>query len=184
ALDFCDLVRRTVAVFTERESQHQFEITAAPVWIEGDAVRIEQIVSNIIGNAVKYTPSGGRVAVSLAVEANEAVLRVADNGFGIAPELLPRNFDLFVPGERTRDRAQGGLGIGLTLVHRLVRLHNGTVSVDSEGPDCGSVFTVRLPRVPAVGAAAPSGDAPRAGAVKRRVLIVEDNRDAREMFRM
>jgi signal transduction histidine kinase/FixJ family two-component response regulator len=183
-LDFCDLVRRTVAVFTERESQHQFEITTAPVWIEGDAVRIEQIVSNIIGNAVKYTPQGGKISIAITVDADEAVLRVADNGFGIAPELLPRVFDLFVQGERTLDRAKGGLGIGLTLVQRLVSLHQGTVSVASDGPNCGSVFTVRLPRVTQGPGAAPLSDQPRVAAVKRRVLIVEDNQDAREMFRM
>jgi signal transduction histidine kinase len=108
-LDFGDLVRRTAAVFTERESPHQFEITTTPVWIEGDAVRIEQIVSNIIGNAVKYTASGGKITVALTVEADQAVLRVQDDGFGIAPELLPHIFDLFVQGERTLDRAQGGL---------------------------------------------------------------------------
>jgi signal transduction histidine kinase/ActR/RegA family two-component response regulator len=183
-LDFSDLVRRTAAVYTERESQHRFEIVTTPVCIEGDAVRIEQIVSNIIGNAVKYTAAGGTIAVALSVEADEAVLRVQDNGFGIAPELLPHIFDLFIQGERTLDRAQGGLGIGLTLVQRLVGLHHGTVSVSSEGPNCGSVFTVRLPRVAASLGTAPMSDQPHAGAVKRRVLIVEDNRDAREMFRM
>jgi signal transduction histidine kinase/AmiR/NasT family two-component response regulator len=183
-LDFGDLVRRTATVFTERESQHQFEVTTTPVWIEGDAVRIEQIVSNIIGNAVKYTAAGGTITVAMSVEDDEAVLRVRDTGFGIAPELLPRIFELFVQGERTLDRAQGGLGIGLTLVQRLVNLHNGTVSVSSDGPDCGSVFTVRLPRVAATLRAAPLTDQPRMGGVKRRVLIIEDNRDAREMFRM
>src|SRR5581483_1957957 len=110
--------------------------------------------------------------------------RVQDNGFGIAPELLPRVFDLFVQGERTLDRAQGGLGIGLTLVRRLVNLHHGTVSVSSDGPNCGSVFTVRLPRIPAAGATTSSTDRPQTESVKRRVLIIEDNRDAREMFRM
>ena len=184
-LDFADLVRRTASVFTERESQHQFEIATTPVWIEGDAVRIEQIVSNIIGNAVKYTAAGGKITIALSVEANEAVLRVQDTGLGIAPELLPRIFDLFVQGERTLDRAQGGLGIGLTLVQRLVSLHNGTVSVSSDGPNCGSVFTVRLPKAAvAASRTAPSSEQPRSGAVKRRVLIIEDNRDAREMFRM
>jgi signal transduction histidine kinase/ActR/RegA family two-component response regulator len=183
-LDFGDLVRRTAAVFTERESPHQFEITTTPVWIEGDAVRIEQIVSNIIGNAVKYTASGGKITVALTVEADQAVLRVQDDGFGIAPELLPHIFDLFVQGERTLDRAQGGLGIGLTLVQRLVTLHQGTVSVSSDGPNCGSVFTVRLPKVTATVGAAPLSDQPQTRGVKRRVLIVEDNRDAREMFRM
>jgi signal transduction histidine kinase/FixJ family two-component response regulator len=184
AMDFCDLVRRTAAVFTEREAEHQFSVNTTPVWIDGDAVRMEQIVSNIIGNAVKYTPVGGKVTISLSVEADEAVLRVQDDGFGITPELLPRVFDLFVQGERTLDRSQGGLGIGLTLVRRLVGLHYGTVSVSSEGPNCGSLFTVRLPKVAAVGTTSIVGDSPRACAVQRRVLIVEDNRDAREMFRM
>ena len=184
AIDFCELVRRTAAVFTERESQHRFELATTPVWIEGDAVRIEQILSNIIGNAVKYTPSGGNIAVSLSVEGDEAVLRVQDNGLGIPSELQPRIFDLFVQGERTLDRAQGGLGIGLTLVRRLVNLHHGTVSVSSEGPNRGSVFTVRLPRVAPGRNASAANEKPRVRAVKRRVLIVEDNRDAREMFRM
>ncbi len=184
AIDFCDLVRRTAAVFTEREAEHRFAVNTTPVWIDGDAVRVEQIVSNIIGNAVKYTPAGGKITVSLSIEADEAVLRVQDDGFGIAPELLPRVFDLFVQGERTLDRSQGGLGIGLTLVRRLVNLHHGTVSVSSEGPNCGSLFTVRLPRVAAVGNTNAAGDSPRLRAVQRRVLIVEDNRDAREMFRI
>jgi signal transduction histidine kinase/ActR/RegA family two-component response regulator len=183
-LDFSDLVRRALAGFTERESQHHFEISITPVWIEGDAVRIEQIVYNIIGNAVKYTPAGGRISVSLTTEGNEAVLRVEDNGFGIAPELMPRIFDLFVQGERTLDRAQGGLGIGLTLVQRLLKLHNGVVSVHSDGPDSGSLFTVRLPRAVAGDATAPSRHQPHTSCIKRRVLIIEDNRDAREMFRM
>jgi two-component system, sensor histidine kinase len=184
AIDFCDLVRRAAAVFTERETDHRFSVSTEPVWIHGDAVRIEQIVSNIIGNAVKYTPMGGKVSISLSIEADAAVLRVQDDGFGIAPELLPRVFDLFVQGERTLDRSQGGLGIGLTLVRRLVNLHQGTVSVTSDGPNRGSLFTVRLPKIAAVGATNAIGNSPRSCAVRRRVLIVEDNRDAREMFRM
>ncbi len=188
AIDFCDLVRRTAAVFVERETQHRFSIEAEQAWIEGDSMRIEQVVSNIIGNAVKYTPAGGHIGVSLVVEGDEAVLRVRDDGLGIAPELLPRIFDLFVQGERTLDRAQGGLGIGLTLVQRLVKLHHGSVGVASEGPNCGSEFTVRFPGVPAARAPGSLSElqaaAPCAGRIRRRVLIVEDNRDAREMFRM
>jgi signal transduction histidine kinase/ActR/RegA family two-component response regulator len=184
ALDFCDLVRRTSAVFTEREADHRFAVNTTPVWIDGDAVRIEQIVSNIIGNAVKYTPVGGTITVSLGVEAGDAVLRVQDDGFGITHELLPRIFDLFVQGERTLDRSQGGLGIGLTLVRRLVELHDGTVAVYSEGPNCGSLFTVRLPAVASIGTCAGAEEGPRMRTSHRRVLIIEDNRDAREMFRM
>ena len=186
-IDFCDVVRRTAAVFTEREVQHRFEVSCcSSLSIEGDPVRIEQIVSNIIGNAVKYTPSGGKISISLLSEGEDAVLTVKDSGFGITPELLPRIFELFVQGERTLDRAQGGLGIGLTLVRRLVNLHDGTVSAFSDGPGLGSVFTVRLPRV-AVATGHDAGTAAACGrgcpVIHRRVLIVEDNRDAREMFR-
>ena len=185
AIDFADLVHRAVAVFSERRSDQQLDIKTQPAWIEGDIVRMEQIVTNIVGNAVKYTPAGGSIRVCLAIEGGDAVLRVEDTGYGIAPELLPRVFDLFVQGERTLDRAQGGLGIGLTLVRRLVTLHGGSVSAFSEGPGRGSVFTVRVPMIARPQCAAPAcaperGDSP----CKRRVLIIEDNRDAREMFRI
>ena len=184
-IDFADLVHRAVAVFGERRNDQHLEITTQSAWIEGDLVRMEQIVNNIVGNAVKYTPAGGSVRVRLTAEAGDAVLRIEDNGYGIAPELLPRIFDLFVQGERTLDRAQGGLGIGLTLVRRLVALHGGTVSAFSEGPGRGSVFTVRLPRIARPASASPSRAVDDHGTpFSRRVLIIEDNRDAREMFRM
>ena len=183
-IDLCDLVRRTAAVFAEREKDYRFEVSTEPVWVDGDIVRIEQIISNIIGNAVKYTPQGGRIRVELGAANKEAVLTVTDTGFGISADLLPHVFDLFVQGERTLDRAQGGLGIGLTLVKRLVGLHNGTVAADSRGPNCGSTFTVRLPAVAADRPIVTKGEAPRLEGVRRRVLIIEDNRDAREMFRM
>jgi len=183
-IDFADLVHRAVAVCTERRSDQQLEIQAQPVWIEGDLVRMEQIVNNIVGNAVKYTPSGGTIRVCVGVEGADAVLRVEDNGYGIAPELLPRVFDLFVQGERTLDRAQGGLGIGLTLVRRLVHLHGGTVSAFSEGPGRGTVFTVRLPKAAVPQHVESSRHHECPNPFSRRVLIIEDNRDAREMFRI
>ncbi|MGH8137251.1 MAG: ATP-binding protein [Steroidobacteraceae bacterium] len=183
AVDLCDLVRRTVAIIDDRTAEHHIEVTSEPVWVEGDAVRIEQIVTNIVGNAVKYTPPGGKIRVSLSVEADEAVLRIQDSGCGITPEFLPLVFDLFVQGERTLERAQGGLGIGLTLVRRLVALHRGRVSVASDGPGRGSVFTVRLPQVAASRSAKPAS-ASHLGTIRCRVLIVEDNHDAREMFRL
>jgi signal transduction histidine kinase len=186
AIDLCDLVRRSAAVFSERESQHRFQVATSPVWIEGDPVRIEQVISNIVGNAVKYTPPGGNISISLAVEGDEAVLRVQDDGFGITPELLPKVFDLFVQGERTLERAQGGLGIGLTLVRRLVALHGGTVAAASDGAGHGCVFTVRLPKIAAAVRSSGNAGSAKGGevAARRRVLIVEDNRDAREMFRL
>jgi PAS domain S-box-containing protein len=183
-IDFADLVHRAVAVCAERRVDQQLEVNAQPVWIEGDLVRMEQIVNNIVGNAVKYTPPDGIIRIGVGSEGQEAVLRVEDNGYGITSDLLPRVFDLFVQGERTLDRAQGGLGIGLTLVRRLVQLHGGTVSAFSEGPGRGSVFTVRLPRVPGPQNVQSPSAARCPDALARRVLIIEDNRDAREMFRM
>jgi two-component system, sensor histidine kinase len=184
-IDFADLVHRAVAVFGERRNDQHLEITTQSAWIEGDQVRMEQIVNNIVGNAVKYTPAGGSIRIRLACEGGDAVLRIEDTGYGIAPELLPRIFDLFVQGERTLDRAQGGLGIGLTLVRRLVALHGGTVSAFSEGPGRGSVFTVRLPRIACPASTSPSRtQSDSARPFRSRVLIIEDNRDAREMFRM
>lgn len=183
-IDFADLVHRAVAVCAERRGDQRLEVTAQPVWIEGDLVRMEQIVNNIVGNAVKYTPAGGTIRVRVNIEGSDAILRVEDNGYGIAPELLPRVFDLFVQGERTLDRAQGGLGIGLTLVRRLVELHGGTVAAFSDGPGRGSVFTVRLPKLSAPQRTeSPIATHPPCPS-KRRVLLIEDNRDAREMFRM
>lgn len=183
-LDLADLVRRTVATLGDGHSAHTLNLSTDPVWIEGDVIRLEQVVSNLVGNALKYTPPGGSVTITVRGEAEEAVLWVADNGLGISSELLPRVFDLFVQGERTLDRTQGGLGIGLTLARRLVALHRGSVAAFSEGPGRGSTFVVRLPRVAAPGgtSAVPS-DAPLR-CTARRVLLIEDNRDAREMFRM
>jgi two-component system, sensor histidine kinase len=183
-LDLVETVRSAVAGFTGSNGLvWDVAIGAEPVWVEGDAVRLEQILVNVLTNAVKYTPEGGHVHVSLGGDGNDAVLSVRDTGFGIAPELLPTIFDMFVQGDRTLDRAQGGLGLGLTLVRRLVELHGGTVVASSGGVGQGSTFTVRLPQIPSI----PS----RAGVpgllqrpVPRRVLLIEDNRDAREMFRM
>ena len=183
-IDFADLVHRAVAVCGERQNDQRVEISTQPVWIEGDLVRMEQIVNNIVGNAVKYTPAGGLIRVRVTLDGGDALLRVDDNGYGIAPELLPRVFDLFVQGERTLDRAQGGLGIGLTLVRRLVELHGGTVSAFSEGPGRGSAFTVRLPKMATPQNSQPSLLQSHCNGFSRRVLVIEDNRDAREMFRM
>ena len=119
------------------------------MWVDGDAVRLEQVLTNIVTNAVKYTPPGGRIRVALRADGGDAVLSVEDTGFGISPKLLPFIFDLYVQADRTLDRAQGGLGIGLTLVRRLVELHGGTVVASSDGEGHGSTFTVRLRQIPA-----------------------------------
>ena len=165
-----------------RGGRHVFETQLDEVGVYADPVRLEQIIFNLITNAVKYTPAGRRIRVSTYTEGRDAVLRVEDEGVGMASNVLPKIFGLFVQAERTLERAQGGLGIGLTLVRTLVELHGGTVTADSPGVGLGSTFTVRLPRVEL-----PSGAdavAARPPAIRRRVLIVEDNDDVREMLRM
>jgi signal transduction histidine kinase len=164
-----------------RTDGHAVRTALAPVWVEADVTRIEQIVVNLVGNAIKYTAAGGTITVSTRREDAHAVLEVADSGIGMAPDLVPRIFDLFVQGARGLDRAQGGLGIGLTLVRRLAELHGGSVSAASPGEGKGSVFTVRLPAVTAP-VATTSGAVPGAAPGPRRVLVVEDHDDAREML--
>jgi PAS domain S-box-containing protein len=186
-LDLSHAARGAVETLRARGAldRHQLSFEGPPAWVDADETRIEQIVANLVGNATKFTPPGGTITVTVGRDDLDAVLQVKDTGIGISAEVLPRIFDLFVQGERTLDRAQGGLGIGLTLVRRLVELHGGTVQASSEGPGTGSVFTVRLPAVhpPAEHAAARSaGRAPECQ--PRRVLIVEDNDDAREMLRV
>jgi len=162
--------------------RHVVETYLDDVGVDADPVRLDQIILNLLTNAVKYTPAGRGIRVRTYADGNEGVLRVEDDGVGISREMLGRIFNLFVQGEHTLDRAQGGLGIGLTLVRTLVDLHGGSVSADSAGPGLGSVFTVRLPH-----AALPTADetrGPRRHAIRRRVLIVEDNDDAREMLKL
>jgi signal transduction histidine kinase/ActR/RegA family two-component response regulator len=182
-VDLARLVRRSVAIFVERPIDLALEVTTCPAWVDGDAVRLDQIVTNIVGNAVKYTPAGGRIHVRVAAENGRARLVVDDTGVGVASDLLPRIFDPFVQAEQTIDRAQGGLGIGLTLVRRLVELHGGTVSASSRGPGKGMSIAVVLPAIapPEHKAAAPK---PQTASVKRRVLVIEDNEDARETLRV
>jgi CheY-like chemotaxis protein len=154
---------------------------AEPIFINGDATRLEQVFNNLLGNACKYGGEGCHISVSAerkeGVEAPEVVVRVRDDGAGIDPELLPRVFDLFVQETRTLDRAHGGLGIGLTLVSRLVKLHGGSVEAHSEGLGHGSEFVVHLPilrHAPPPPVASP----PVAREISRRILIVDDNTDS------
>ena len=130
-----------------RFKDHRLFVDAEPVWVNGDTARLQQVVDNLISNAVKYTPAGGLISVSLKREREEAVLRVHDTGIGISPDLLPRLFDLFVQGDPGSERVRSGLGVGLAVVRRLVELHDGTVTASSDGPGRGSTFTVRLPCV-------------------------------------
>jgi PAS domain S-box-containing protein len=167
-----------------------------PVWLEVDAARLAQVLTNLLENAVKYTEAGGKIWLSAEREDEQVVLRVRDSGAGMAPDLLPKVFDLFTQGERSLDRSQGGLGIGLTLVRRLVEMHGGSVEAKSEGPRKGSELIVRLPappispqeQAPAV-APAEARRASEATAIKgtgqpRRVLVVDDNHDVAETLAM
>jgi CheY-like chemotaxis protein len=183
-LDMAEAVRGAVSSFTGDAGLDRYiDTSTEPVWVDGDAVRLEQVLTNMVTNAIKHTPAGSRIRVALRGDGNHAVLTVEDTGVGISPELLPFIFDMFVQGDRTLDRARGGLGIGLTLVRRLVELHGGTVVASSGGEGHGSRFTVRLRQIPA--AERPPGvSSPLDRAVPRRVLLIEDSRDAREMFRM
>jgi CheY-like chemotaxis protein len=162
-------------------------LPSAPVNLVVDAIRIEQILVNLLTNAAKYTEPGGHILLSAHSEGNELVIRVTDDGIGIPPELLPRVFDLFVQGPQTSERGVGGLGLGLALVRNLVSLHDGKVEARSEGPGKGSTFTVRLralegaPEKAAQPAA--TGLLVRRAVNPRRILVVDDNEDALEMLR-
>jgi signal transduction histidine kinase len=140
------LVREVVDALGDHAAHHRLTLALEPVWVSGDETRLEQIVSNLLTNALRYTPHGGAIAVELARDAGQAVLTVRDDGCGIAPELVPQLFQLFV---QAHGGAAGGLGIGLALVRRLAELHGGSVSAASDGPGHGSTFSVRLPAIDA-----------------------------------
>lgn len=154
-----------------------------PLTVDGDIVRLEQIMTNLLANAVKYTPQGGKISVEVAQENGEAVIRVCDTGDGIDPSMLETIFELFTQAPATLERSQGGLGVGLTLVRSLVRLHGGSVSASSAGLGHGSAFTVRLP---ALAQPAPVQPEPAPPPVQKvlRILIIDDNLDLREMLRL
>jgi PAS domain S-box-containing protein len=148
--------------------------------VQGDLTRLAQVVLNLLNNAAKYTPPGGNIRISAAAEGGDAVIRVRDDGMGISRELLPRVFELFAQGERTLERSEGGLGVGLTLVRRLVEMHGGVVEADSPGPGEGSEFVVRLPLLASPAAPTEISDAGGARSPSRRVLVVDDNADSAE----
>jgi signal transduction histidine kinase/ActR/RegA family two-component response regulator len=161
------------------------ELPPGQVWTEADPVRFEQVLTNLLHNAAKYSEPGGRITLTLAREAGEAVVRVADTGTGIPADALPHLFEPFMQVARTLDRAQGGLGLGLTLVKRLVEMHGGRVEAASEGVGRGSVFTVRLPLLPEARVpVAPEDTRPEPEVLdaSRRVLVVDDNVDAAELL--
>lgn len=182
-IDATPVVRHAVEavkpIVAERKHELLVSYTSTDLKLEADSTRLEQILVNLLTNAAKYTPTGGRIQLIVGVEGNEVVFRVRDNGLGIPPELLPKMFDLFAQGDRSLDRSEGGLGIGLTLVRSLAQLHGGTVTATSDGPGKGSEFVVRLPAAEGWAGADNDGKGEATAAAARcfRVLVVDDNVD-------
>jgi PAS domain S-box-containing protein len=184
-VDLGESVRACVAgIASNQRSAGRVEMTVEPVWVNADPVRLEQIVSNLVSNALKFSPDDRPVRVSVTTQGTQAVLCVADQGTGISPDLMPHIFELFVQGDDTSDRARGGLGIGLTLVRQLVELHGWTIEVSSGTAGDGSTFEVRLPAAQPRRKAKPVGEESTATHRARRVLLVDDHADAREMYAM
>ena len=172
-------VEMTSPIFTDKHHELVVEVPQGLI-VDGDRIRIAQVISNLLSNAAKYTEPHGRVVLEGRQEYGEIVLECCDNGSGIAPELLPRVFDLFVQGERGLDRRQGGLGLGLAVARMLVDRHGGTIEVASAGPKQGSRFVVRVPAAPS-SAIRPGVELPLSAASSGRagrVLVVDDNHDA------
>jgi PAS domain S-box-containing protein len=190
-IDVASIARAAVEsvqpLLRDRGHEVLVDTPSEPVWIFADPARIEQVLTNLLTNAAKYTDPGGRIRVIVRHEGSNAVVRVLDTGIGIDPIMLPRIFDLFVQAERRLDRAAGGVGIGLTLVRKVVELHGGTVDALSAGPGMGSEFVVRLPAmdVPAP-RPAPRSESASASGEKRllRILVVDDNSDAADGLAM
>ncbi len=181
--------RETVRPLTEARNQSvDIVMPAEPGSVLGDETRLVQVLSNLLNNAVKFTPKGGRITLTVSTLAQEVFITVRDTGIGIPADMLERVFDLFTQLDSSLERSEGGLGIGLTLVKNLVEMHGGTVGARSEGRGKGSEFTVRLPllpETPEVGPA-PTADGDEAAPTSRRlrILVVDDNRDAAQSLCM
>jgi PAS domain S-box-containing protein len=165
--------------------RHTFtvELPDEPLLVDADITRLSQAVSNVLENAARYTPAGGRIGMKARREGDMAVIEVTDTGIGIAPEMLTRIFDMFVQGERFGLRGSAGLGIGLALTRRLIEMHGGTIEASSDGVGRGSRFTIRLP-LSQEGLVKPQQRTPVAQVQPQRVLVVDDNLDAAESLRM
>ncbi len=164
-------------MFEERKHDLQISLTSERIVLEADPTRLEQVVVNLLANSAKYSESGSRIHVTGRLEGKDAIIEVRDNGIGIAPAFLPHVFGMFSQGDRSLARSEGGLGIGLTMVHRLVDLHGGTVEAHSDGVGQGSTFTVRLPAQDGESSALALVDSTEEETVKTRILIIDDNID-------
>ena len=176
-------VESIVPLATAADHRLEVKLPVAPSCVDGDGARLVQVFANALNNAVKFTPRGGQIWFTAEMQANEAVVRIRDTGLGIAPDVLPRVFDMFQQAEPILERSAGGLGIGLTLVRRLVEMHDGRIEIRSPGPGQGTEVEIRLPTTATVEAQPMTADKPTVAAARSlRVLIVEDNLDAAEML--
>ncbi|MFY0539201.1 ATP-binding protein [Nannocystis pusilla] len=162
---------------------HAVTCETHPALVQADPQRLRQILDNLIGNALKFTPTDGTITVRVDASDDIVALEVIDSGIGMSPELLRNAFDLFVQGHRDAHRAEGGLGLGLTLVRQLVELHHGSVEAFSQGEHQGSRLLVHLPRYTASPVARPAAKLARTKVPPQRIVVVEDNKDGREMLR-
>jgi CheY-like chemotaxis protein len=189
-LDLARLVRTTAEDYRaplERAGLTlRVEVPEGPVWVAGDATRLPQALNNLLENAAKFRDRAGRVVVRLTVDAGrrQALLSVRDTGIGIEPEMLPRLFDVFAQADRSLERTRGGLGLGLSMVKRLVELHGGAVEAASAGAGRGAEFTIHLPLLAEPPTLATMPATPAAVGERLRILVVEDNRDVAESLRM
>ncbi|CAN7309000.1 PAS domain-containing protein [Massilia sp. LjRoot122] len=181
-----DALEQVRPLVEARRHRLEMQLPLEDASVEGDHKRLVQVLANLLNNAAKYTPDGGHIVVRMEVDDGHVTMKVTDNGIGMTADVQRSVFDLFTQAERTSDRSQGGLGIGLALVKSLVELHRGSVSVHSDGPGQGSRFSVCLPRAAAPVPGAPDEASRRqpAAASGRRVLVVDDNVDAAELLGM
>lgn len=184
SLQLAEVIERAVEVvqprIAERRQQLHVHAGTAPLLLHGDRVRLTQVLSNLLSNASKYTADGGEIQLLAEPAGNQVAITVRDNGTGIAADVLPHIFDLFTQGPRSLDRAEGGLGIGLNVVRNLVQMHGGQIGAHSAGAGCGSSFMMTLPAASGPALAAPPLQPAALAPAARRVLLVEDNRDAAE----
>lgn len=189
-IDLSEIITQAVEAIRPRSDERKLTLDLAlptePVRVEADAARITQVLDNLLDNAIKYTPEGGSIEISVTAENSLAVCRVRDSGEGMDSAMLPLLFDLFAQADRTLDRAKGGLGIGLSLVKRLVELHGGQVEASSAGENQGSEFVVRLPLLVTEAIPSQAGESatPPAASASRRILVVDDNPDVAHSFAM
>ena len=182
-VEVIDQAIETVLPRVRERGQHlEVHLPPEPLGTRGDRVRLAQVFTNLLGNASKYTGDGGTITLDVTGDGEEVVATVADNGTGIAPEVLPHIFDLFTQGPRSLARSEGGLGVGLNVVRNLVAMHGGTIRAESPGVGHGSRFTLRLPGCALPQAVLPPAET-RAGAAPCRVLVIEDNADAAETLK-